>query len=152
MYKLIYNVIVLKLRHRQRVHVHCRIQFVLFYTCVYFASQSYPFGDFKEWFQEKAVDRGWTFTFAFHRSRVCATAERRLPRPHFEVSPQSRQCLHSSGTLLPPAHCLLNTHIPITLLKCWLNLKILILTTLLLLLAQIIHFKSKLKQLETEHK
>lgn len=70
---------------------------------VYFTSQSDPFCDFKEGFQEEAADRGWTFTFTFHRSRVHATAERRLPRASFEVRPQSRQCLYSSSTSLTSA-------------------------------------------------
>lgn len=59
--------------------------------------QSDPFSDIKERIQEEAVESGRAFTFPFHRSR--ATAERRLPQAHFEVSPQSRQCLHSSSTL-----------------------------------------------------
>lgn len=114
---LVYNVIMLKFRKKHRQHVHVKYNSILFYICLYFTSQSDPFCDFKEGFQEEAADRGWTFTFTFHRSRVRATAERRLPQSHFEVSSQSRQCLHSSSTLVPPAprHY---AHLSIALFKC----------------------------------
>lgn len=116
-----HNTITLKLwkKHGQHVPVRCQMRFysVLFYIRVYLTSQSYPFCDFKEWFREEAADRGWAFTFTFHWSGVRATAERRLPQAHFEVRPQSRQCLHSSGTLLPPAHRLLHTCLCIRLLQ-----------------------------------
>lgn len=91
------------------LHLLCQTQSALPYRCVHFTSQSSPFCDFKARSQEEAADRGWTFIFAFHRSRVRASAERRLPQPHFEVSPQSRQCLHSSSTLQPAALHALHT-------------------------------------------
>ena len=116
-----HNTITLKLWKKHGRHVRARrpMRFcsVPVYIRVSLASQSYPFCDFKEWFREEAADRGWAFTFAFHWSGVRATAERRLPQAHFEVRPQSRQCLHSSGTLRPPAHRLLHTRLCIRLLQ-----------------------------------
>lgn len=83
---------------------------------VYFTSQSDPFCDFKEQFQEEAVDRGWTFTFTFHRSRVCAAAERRLLVSLWSQPPE--QTMFTFFQHINPSCPPLPTHTSIRLFKC----------------------------------
>lgn len=79
-----------------RRHVHCRAQ----YIHVFLAAQSYPFCDFKEALSGRGCRPWMNIRFCFSSVRGCAPPLRGGYRGLTLKSALSRQCLHSSGTLL----------------------------------------------------